>query len=282
MTANNYRISLNQKDKYINIPIQIKTDELGRDDLIDKYEEEVIEKVINPIDDFEITRFGHKEWIENNLANTKITYDFNFFNHNLPVDSTNSSNENLWVTDYVFTDNPNYTAQTFSDREIYYGTNSFKRSFFKLDFYDSVNSETQQHYMTIILPTQQGVTRSSGVGQLGIPDNVDIKTPNFVLDYIGDKEGFFVYWLKNTTYLNIDTFYVSAKFFNAKTGEFVRMMNAPQSSLSRKFNFKKELFFYYKVVLDYDNYEYEVRDTETNLRIGTTSSIKWYEYVNPE
>ena len=51
-TVNKYRIKISPNDRYINIPIQIDTDLLGRDDLVDKFEEETLEKVINPIEDF--------------------------------------------------------------------------------------------------------------------------------------------------------------------------------------------------------------------------------------
>lgn len=459
MTVNKYRLSLNSNDKYLNIPIQIKTDLLGRDDLLTEYEDKVIEEVINPIEDFEVTRYAHKDWISENLINTSIEYKFKFFDRSIGVDSTNPSNINLWVSDYVFTENPNFTGTCFNEAEIYYNANSFKRSFFKLDLYDTTNSETQQIYLTIIIPTQQGKVRLSGtqpysggggfvqgptipdimpgggdfglslpiedegqnllqadvnmtfddsyeavfyncnsfsvtkyievgvfydemnwpqtdysitvggvcyelhsvdtsvvipdpplqdyinnineftVGDCGClpptsqtptptatpinppqptpsltptpsppntpgcgggvnpnppgigtgatpalsvaPPNVDIKLPDFVLDYIGDKEGYFIYWLKNPNYVNIDTFYMSAKFFNAKTGQFVRMMNTPQSQLSDKFNFDKSTKFYYKVQLDIDNYEYEIRDVESDIRLGTGYPINWYEYVNP-
>ena len=74
---------------------------------------------------------------------------------------------------------------------------------------------------------------------------------------------------------------MTAKFFNAKTGQFVRMINTPQSSIPKKFNFTKSDYYFYKVVLDYDNYEYMVYDTNTLKRVGNTDPIKWYEYINP-
>lgn len=85
--------------------------------------------------------------------------------------------------------------------------------------------------------------------------------------------------------MNIDTFYVTAKFFDARFGEFIRLMNEPQSSLpSDKFIFNTSDYFYYKVVLDYTDktykfyYPYDVNNT---YRIGGGTPIKWYEYVNP-
>ena len=96
-----------------------------------------------------------------------------------------------------------------------------------------------------------------------------------------DKEGFFIYWLRNTDFLNISTFYMTCKFFDAKTGEFIKFMNRPQSStLGSVFGFNPDDYFYYKVNLNYTNKTYRVFDYN-NGRIGTTSSIKWYQYVNP-
>lgn len=420
MTVNKYRFNIQPGDRYLNIPIEIKTDLLGRDDLIEKFEDDTIEKVINPIEDFEVTRYAHKKY--ETTDETSINYEFLFFNRSIDVESTNASSQNLWVSDYVFTDNPNFTGTCFNEAEIYYNANSFKRSFFKLDLYDTKESETQQLYLTLIIPTQQGKTRlstttpftgssgpvqgptlpdilpdtpagimglnlsveesvkvydqtmsrlafdnslkknedakkfniknlsyneqlkfemeeskkralettiskktfnldstmdfgdtvmpsgSDGVSPVGpdpgggggdvnpnpqgigtgttptlkvAPPNSKIKLPNFILDFIGDKEGFFIYWLKNPNYIDLDKFYLSAKFFNAKTGQFTRFMNKPQSNFSNKFNFEKSNNFYYEVSLNINNYEYTLKDVVTGQRIGQGSPIKWYEYVNP-
>jgi len=456
--VNKYRFSINQNDKYFNIPIEVKFDTLGRNDLIDEYQEKVLEQVINPIEDFEVTRYAHKTWTQNNQPKSSINYKFHFFDRSGDMSSISSINSSVWVNDYVFTDNPNFTGTSFNDADIYYNANSFKRSFFKLDLYDTKDSETQQIYATIIIPTQQGTTRNSsttpytasgpingptlpeivpdggdfglslldnsenlttdtdelttfydsylstftncdgfnitkyialevyvdmeypntnykitiggicynltnidnglliinppltdyissinhlsvgtcgcppppsntptptpsntpplpsttpsptptpsppnspgvggdvnpnpgGIGNPEVPSlttappNVKIKKPNFILDYLGDKEGYFIYWLKNPNYINIDTFYMSAKFFNAKTGQFIRMMNKRQNLLTKRFTFDKSKYFYYKVMLDYDNYEYEIRNTETDQRVGIDIyEINWYEYVNP-
>jgi hypothetical protein len=91
------------------------------------------------------------------------------------MSSISSVNSSVWVNDYVFTENPNFISESFNDADIYYNANSFKRSFFKLDLYDTKDSETQQIYATIIIPTQQGTTRNSsttpytGGGQINGP-----------------------------------------------------------------------------------------------------------------
>ena len=83
---NKYRFNIQPGDRFFNIPIEIKTDLLGRDDLIDKFEEETIEKVINPIEDFEVTRYAHKK--SDNKEDTSINYQFNFFDRSIDVEST--------------------------------------------------------------------------------------------------------------------------------------------------------------------------------------------------
>jgi hypothetical protein len=146
-----------------------------------------------------------------------------------------------------------------------------------LDLYDTDDSETQQIYVTLILPTSQSDSEVMNIEELGGNTKIDI--PKFSLDYVGNKEGFFIYWLRNPTYLNIDKFYMSAKFFNAKNGQFVRMINRPQSSLPRKHNFEKKSYYYFNVELDYNEHEYVIKFN--NLRVGENEPIKWYEYVNP-
>jgi hypothetical protein len=58
------------------------------------------------------------------------------------------------------------------------------------------------------------------------------------------------------------------------------MMTEPQSNLTLPFTFEGSKYFYRKVVLDYDTKQYVIKN-DNDERIGTTSPIKWYEYVNP-
>jgi hypothetical protein len=86
---------------------------------------------------------------------------------------------------------------------------------------------------------------------------------------------------------------MTAKFFNAKTGQFTKMMtgrgtsqidltNGPQVYLeeNNKYTFDNTQYFYYTVKLNYDAQTYQVLNT-TGQRLGTNIPIKWYEYVNP-
>ena len=277
MNNNYFRKIQTVNEQYINIPIEIKFDMEGREDLINEWENDVIEEIINPINDFEITKFAHKEYYVNNVMRTDINYEFFFFDYlTQPLSATLSN----WATDYE--------NASFTDTEIYYFANSFKGSFFKLDFYDTNITESQTILLSVIIPTQQGLKEPGTIGPPLNQTQVEVKKPKFLLDYSGaDKEGFFIYWLKDRTYIDRNEFYVSAEFFNAKKGQFIRLINTPQSTFNgeNRFNIDKSEYFYYKYQLNYQTNQYEVYEYDNGVgnlqRIGTTNPIKWYEYVNP-
>jgi hypothetical protein len=275
---NSYKFTLPKgDDKYINIPIEIKWDFIGQDDAVEEYQQNVVEEVIGFPGDFEVLRFAHAPY--DNETKTDIKYDFHFFadntgnvpaNPSLLVTQPTTTISN-WITSYI--------PEGFTEIDIYYYVKPFTKSFFKLDFYDTKDAITQTNYFTVILPVQQGFT-VTGITSSYKPI-VDIKIPSFKLDYVGDKEGFFLYWLRNTKFLDISKFYMTAKFFDARLGIFVKMMNTPQVPpiIPSPFTFNPEDYFYYEVRLNYNEKTYEVWDN--NNRVGTTSSIKWYEYINP-
>lgn len=275
MNNNSYKFTLPKgDDKYINIPIEIKWDFIGQDDAVEEYQQNVVEEVIGFPGDFEVLRFAHAPY--SNGTKTDIKYDFHFFSFNGGVPANPStqvltSTASNWVTSYI--------PEGFTEIDIYYYVKPFTKSFFKLDFYDTKDTITQTNYFTVILPVQQGFT-VTGITSSYKPI-VDIKIPSFKLDYVGDKEGFFLYWLRNTKFLDISKFYMTAKFFDARLGIFVKMMNTPQVPpiIPSPFTFNPEDYFYYEVRLNYNEKTYEVWDN--NNRVGTTSSIKWYEYINP-
>lgn len=278
-------------DRYINIPIQINWDYLGADDLIDEYENEVITQVIGTGRDFEVSRFAHAP-TTGFTQTTELNYEFYFYS------GGSLSNINNWSV--------NYLSEGFTTQDIYYYSNSFANSFFKLDFYDTVDEKRQTNYFTVIIPVQQGLKMDAVMQRTP----VKIVKPKFKLDYFGgSSEGFFLYWLKKTTFLNISTFYMTAKFFNAKTGQFTKMItgrgwdtssnkpcetpypqfnpeltNGPQAFISCSgnnfFNFDNTQYFYYTVDLDYETQTYRIFNTY-GQRLGTDIPIKWFEYINP-
>lgn len=259
MDANKIRVVFDNQPKDIVLPLEQIWDFGGNQEAIEEYETSIIEKILNKGDDFEVTRFDHKVY---DNTKTSLNYEF-YFNQG---DSTSPS----WINSYL---------AKFTTNEVYYFEKPFTKSFWKIDFYDSPTTRTQNAYITTILPVQQGYLTPA---VLNSTTPVSIKKPKYTLDYIGDKEGFFIYWLKKRDFLNINTFYMTAKFFDANTGQFIKMMKVKQSDLGGGTSFPPEEYFYYKVDLDYITQTYQVFDYPNGNRVGgTTNPIKWYEYVNP-
>lgn len=267
--SNKFLFTIPNDTKGIQIPIEMKWDFYGRTDSIELYEEDVLTTIIGVADDFEVVRFSHNSY--GNNEETKLGYEFYFYDGPPPTNQTVLTST---VTDWK----NSYLAEGFNGDEIYYYSKPFTKSFFKLDFYNTNDTITQTNYFSVIIPVQQGGTENISISPL-IP-NVNIRKPKYSLDFVGDKEGFFLYWLVNTEFLNLNTFYMSAKFFDGRLGVFVKMMNEPQSSLPNKFVFDNSRYFFNKVVLDYTTKTYEVFDYLDN-RIGAGTPIKWYEYINP-
>lgn len=279
MTANKFQIKLgvNNADKVIQVPVMLDWELLNTENEIDKLEAQINQDIAGLGIDFETTRFAHsgytfterssEETVVDTTFSTSINYEFYFFSGGSLNNTLASGN---WIS--------NYNAEGFTYDEIYYYTQRFTRSFFKLDFYDTPSESEQQNYLTIILPTTQG--EQMPVVMQG--QNVLINKPKFSLDYVGDTDGFFIYWLKSKEYIDIDQFYVSCKFYNAKTGEFTRMINRPQNLQTINTFAVNNLFnFYYIYKLDYPSEKYLVYDLLTFSRVGTNVPIKWYEYVGP-
>jgi hypothetical protein len=275
MTVNKYRILQPVNDPYINLRVEMDWRNSGQDDSIARFTEAAVKEVVGKPKDFEVHRFSHDLYNINLDLGTAINYDFYFFGGS----PTNLGNSIDWVQ--------SYKTMGFSPEEIYYFRNSFNSSFFKLDFYDLPDEKAQTNYVTVILPVQQGDTVIDNV--IGLIDPVGIKIPKMKLDFLGDKEGFFIYWLRDRNFLNVTTLYMTAKFYDAKNGRFIKMMSRPQSSLPplSRYSFRSEQYFYYKVELDYNTVTYKVYDMintpNPGPRVGNPSSpIKWYEYVNPQ
>jgi hypothetical protein len=276
MSVNKVTIVPDGTDKQINIPVRLTWDYLGLDMAIDEYETQVIKEVVGVGRDFEVSRFAH-EPATGTTDNTEINYEFYFYSGGSLDDITS------WNIDYM--------SEGFTPQDLYYYNNNFSNSFFKLDFYDTPDEKRQTNYLTIIIPTQQGLKMDTQMQR----NVVSVKKPKFILDYVGDKEGFFIYWLKKREFLDIDTFYMTAKFYNAKTGQFTKMMtgrgtdpldntNGPQSDINpgtnQKYLFDNTQYFYYTVKLDYQKQTYQVFNT-FEQRLGANIPIKWFEYVNP-
>lgn len=151
-------------------------------------------------------------------------------------------------------------------------SNGFENSFFKLDYYDTPFNKAQKLYFTIILQAKNGIKSN------------DIVLPEYFLDFDSNTEGFYIYWLRDKTIFNLDTFYVRVSFFNGKTGNATNFSNVCQgaTNITDRYNLNEVFDFYYRLKLDYITKTYEYFDMkQENKRVGVKDSpIIWYEYIS--
>ena len=166
---NNYRFRFNNTEpqKALEVPINLSWDLGGVNDSIDLFESEVIRQVINPIDNFETTRYSHKVYNDTitDKTQTSVNYEFYFYSATTDSNITSETTSTNWVTDY--------RANNMTTTDIVFKVGKFTSSFFKLDFYDTPSTTNQQIYLTIILPTRQGEIMTVPYGLTF----VDIKKP---------------------------------------------------------------------------------------------------------
>ena len=66
MTVNRIQIKASVGDKKVTIPLGQIFDEVGREQLVDTWEDVKIQEAVNPINDYETTRYYH-----NNITNQR-------------------------------------------------------------------------------------------------------------------------------------------------------------------------------------------------------------------
>lgn len=351
MDVNKIKILNSDLDREIVVPLGTQWDFLDRSDAIKQEQQSVLKKVIGSPPNYELSRFSH---VANSTGLSELTYQF-FFSEQV---------EGPWENSYL---------TKFTDNQVRYYSNAFAKSFFKLDFYDSMDPKTQKNYLSVILPTSnsalveesqcreyfftfqalgdrpselqytnccgenveiqgQGgsggfpattvricvriggdvrfvryfvnqagqlvaqsllVDLAQGTGQYDITllgdcscnsdlPTVDtnsrpLVTPTFFLDHFGKQEGFYLHWYEDKNLLGIETFYMSAKFFDAAKGQYVKFINGKQSFYTNKYRIPNK-DYYYIVNLTYGNKTYEIISTQSD---NFTSVLEWYEYKNP-
>ncbi len=359
------------------MPISTTWDFLNRGDLIDQYETIVAEEMVGKPQNFEMARFSRKRISAPNGYITSVTHKFFFADYvqsslvplNLPA---------TWENSYIL-------GNRFTADELYRNVNSVKKSFFKIDLYDTTDAKKQKNYLTIILNTTQGlpeqivVTDSvttyeckkykitskniksiryknccgtiqsqeygpgnidpntggflatfcllngediivtgnnnlvyeidtttgtnyfedtlldytltyiddcaclnpdgtvSNVNTTAISTAIESVSPVFILDHIGLKESYFIYWFKDFDILKLDKLYMRVKFFNGKTGEFTTFTTIKQTLINANNPFRVDNnYFYREVTFDYVNYLYDIIGSGESLPV-----LEWYEYINP-
>jgi hypothetical protein len=335
MAVNKIKLRVNQikdgvYDRQLIFPLGNTFDEVGREDLIETYENETIDKLVGIKKDYEVARYTHSPLV-NGDPSPNLYYNFNFgnlvnSNPNVFTDLFPSEPpvNGSWGTDQpcpprlqdYYPDNstnpiygpyePNnitnwygYDFQNFTPEETYKSNKSFTKSFFKLDLYNSRDRKQQKLFISIIISPINGIKILRPTLSVQCPSDVTdgryncrpegeqfCPTPNFELDPVNNNEGYFIYWLKEKTLIDLSVFYMSCKFYNGKTGEVTQMINTPQSIINlqtnKPYSISKEDYYYYRVVLNQDRFNYTIFKTSDGTRVGedATNPIRFYQYFN--
>lgn len=211
----------------IKIPLTLDFGSVDQSEVVNRvFVEEEVEKSINPIIDYETTRFIP---IHSNGDRIKdIIYKPIFLDNNggLPVDTK-------------------YSDIGFSNDDIRFNKNRFKQSFLRLSFYDS-DKPTNQNLVTFItifcriyLGDLNDIVDGNGTPSPlgGIPKSASAIPVRFMLtDPIlqpdGFHEGFHLYYFKNELKKNDvvpKELYMRAEFNNAATGKTTRFITTPDT-----------------------------------------------------
>ena len=292
MSVNRIQIRVKPGEKNITVPLGQVFDEVGREQLITDYEQVELEDAVNIIQDYETTRYYYGNLNTSSPDLYNIFYQFKFF------DKVNQN----WGANSI-----NFNHAGFTDAELYRNKKSFTNSFWKLDYYDRPEREQQKLMFTIILPTtncgkypvqidqQEDPVAFYQLASQGLLTVYDVWEPTVQLGpSTGKDESYYIHWLKNRDLFDIETFYMSCKFFNAKTGKSSRFVNADPSGNVGPM--EPTNWFYYQVDISVNQlvtpkYSYLVREfNNTAYSLGLilgekgmlpsgASPIKWYEYI---
>lgn len=180
----------NVLSKSLTIPLNLNFYPIEYGSGVQEIVESERKKAINPVFDAETTKYKFRD--DNNpLINSGkgLIIKFRFWNSTASTYSTS------------------YSAADFNDLDVNKKRNGFKKSFFRLYFYDTNSGETSN----LIFTEDLNVGETT---QPIIPFNR-------------------LYWLRNDEYFKENNtnrvIYMDAKFFNAKTGKVSKFVNIPLS-----------------------------------------------------
>lgn len=256
-----YQINLSTLDKSItattiNIPITMEYQIVDQSELIERvFVNTEIEKAINPILDYEKTRFLPLDF--NGVHIDKVRYQIN-------LDGAT-----------------NYGAIGFNDDDIKFEKQNFKQTYVNLNFYDSDNPLDQRLVTNITLYSflrPADLNQGNGsAGTFGIPKpasqiflNFDVENP--IINPMGFAEGYHLYDYKDELNINGQKYlYMRGSFKNAKTGNSTNLM--VQNTADTIDNIISKLYTRYILTRTNTGYYYKIDNTYSNNVNYTTNNV---------
>jgi len=251
-----------------------KTD-LGWTDSAQQMEQEILYDIINPTENYETTRYIHSPYSVTSTSGTTFTqtdiwYNFYFLNN------AGVYNQNYESVDITLRENAKMLKQS-------------TKSFFRLEFYKTSNDDSPNQTNSrlvfsknLILPLGEKVYFTGTPSGSTLPLNDFVFLPVFTGSNYRNTENMYFFWFLDDTPFsetNItgNTFYMTAKFYNAKDGTIIDFVNK-QKSVGQEIIEEQDI--YYKVIIDRSDYSYIVYQYNGSLgsRNGVLNSpINFYE-----
>lgn len=265
MFVNKYQINLSTLSSAttattINIPINMEYQLVDQSEIIQRvFVDTETEKAINPIVDYEKTRFIPID-LNKNIVD-KISYTVNLSGHTT------------------------YGAIGFNDDDIRYETEKFKQTYLNLSFYDSDNPLIQNllSFITLypsLLPSDLYQSSSSTPANLSVGHpkpanqiNLIFTVENPITNARGKTQGYYMYDFKDELTLTGPPkyLYMRATFKNAKNGKSVNLMvNSTALPIDQLVN---KLYTRYILVKDTNGYFYTIDNTYSNNVTYATNNV---------
>lgn len=257
----------NSKNKLVlNTEQDFKID-LGWEQNVKELESEILKDIINPSENYETIRYIHKEY-------------------EMPTFSGYNQTD-IWFTFYFLSGGTyviDYEPTGLSSRENAKMLRQTTESFFRLEFFktpnDAAPDRTNRRLVfakNLSLPLGEKYFLSGST-------LVDyIFKPVFNGSNYRNTENMYLFWFKDDsafseTTITGNTFYVTAKFFNAEDGTIGDFTNRPLTSTEI---IDESRDMYYKMIIDRTDYSYQIFNysgTTTGSRIGKSGNpIVFYE-----
>ena len=273
------KILAKNNDQSIIIPSNqmFKTD-LAWTDSAEQMEKEILYEIINPIENYETVRYIHSP-----------------YNQVLPSNDSIFSQTDIWYSFYFLNNSGNY-IQNYESVGITFEENSkmlkqSTESFFRLEFYktnnDSSPNLTNRRLVfakNLSLPLGERIFYTGIPSGSTLPLNDYVYVPVFTGSNYRNTENMYFFWFADDTPFeetNItgNTFYMTAKYYNAKDGSIIDFVNKSKS-VNASTPYVEEEDVYYKVIIDRTNYSYIVYLYNGSLgsRVGSVNTpINFYE-----
>ena len=255
-TTNDLNITFNNEQDF-------KLD-LGWQDNMNQFEEEVIDQILNLPENYETIRYIHKPYVSiNNVNQTDIWFYFHF------------------LSGSTYTNGLDYSLVNITPRENSKMLRQSTTSFFRLDFYKTPNDDAPDRNNRKLM-FNKNISIPMGERYFYEPLQEYIFLPVFTGNNYRNKENMYFYWYQtdsvlSQTNMDSDVFWVTARFYNGKDGSILDFTNTGLTITQETIEPRD---MYYKVVLDKTDYSYQVFNYNgtTGTEVGVTGTpINFYE-----